>query len=133
MKYLHCQRACRRPRKGRTEHHGKITAMISIHESPSEAEDQTVPGNWEGDIITGADNQTALGALAERMIIYLLLVQLKDNDTESGREAFANAMKQLLGYLRQTMTNCQVKVMAVHRLYSEETKVQVCLAEPNCP
>ena len=132
-KYLRGQRSGRKPRTGRTEQRGKIPEMISIHERPPEVEDRTVPGHGEGDLIMGAGNRTALGTLAERTSRYLLLVRLKGHDAESVREAFAGLMKQLPEHLRLTMTYDQGKEMALHRLFTAETKVQVYFADPHSP
>jgi len=107
--------------------------MISIHERPPEVEDRTVSGHWEGDQIMGAGKRTALGTSVERTSRYLLLVRLKGHDAESVREAFAGVMKQLPEHLRLTVTYDQGKEMALHRLFTAETKVQVYFADPHSP
>ena len=103
-RYLRYQRSVRRPRTGRAETRGKIPDMISIHERPVEVEDRTVPGHWEGDLIMGAGNRSAMGTLAERTSRMLLLVPLDKHDAESVREAFEKKMMKLPEHLRLSLT-----------------------------
>lgn len=132
-RYLRRERTKRKPRTGRAETRGRIPDMISIHERPPEIEDRAVPGHWEGDLIMGAGNKTALGTLAERTSRYLLLVRMEGHDAKTTREAFAEVMLHLPEHLRQTLTYDQGREMAQHRLFTEETKIQVYFADPHSP
>jgi len=56
----------RRPRTRGTDRRGSLPNMASIHGRPIEVAARQVPGHWEGDLIKGAGNRSAVGTLVER-------------------------------------------------------------------
>ena len=72
---LRTGRAKRRPR-GRGEHTGQLRDMVMSSQRPAEADDRTVPGHWEGDLVIAKDCRSAVGTLVERATRYVLLLHL---------------------------------------------------------
>ena len=74
-RYLRRRHRSRRPRKLRLSSR-PVQDLVSIDERPAEVADRTVPGHWEGDLLVGHANASALGTLVERTTRFTLLVPL---------------------------------------------------------
>jgi IS30 family transposase len=93
--------------------HGQIIDMVSIRERPAEADDRAVPGHWEGDMLTGA-NDTHIATLVERHSRFTMLVKLKRKDSATVVAALAEQIGQLPEELWRSLTWDQGKEMAHH-------------------
>lgn len=133
LSYLRQHRKRRRPRSRGADRRGQIPAMVSIEERPADVADRTVPGHWEGDLLMGRGNRTAVGTLVERTTRTLILVPLKAKDAESVRRAYARELKRLPRQMRLTLTYDRGKEMAEHRLFTQETTMRVYFAHPQSP
>ena len=134
---LKCLRQERKYRHSRKAVHAKrssITDFLSITERPEEVKDRIIPGHWEGDLIMGSKiSNTALGTLVERTTRYLLLVPLDAHDALTVRVGFAKALKRIPKFLKKTLTYDRGTEMAQHKLFTENTKIQVYFADPRSP
>ena len=111
----------------------KLEDMLSIEERPKEVEDRIVPGHWEGDLIVGKNNRSALGTLVERTTRTTILVPVKSRDAEVVAKAFAKAVKRLPKEMRLTLTYDQGREMASHKLFTNITGIKVYFAHPRSP
>ncbi len=83
VKCLRFHRPTRRS-QGRVVSNGKIGGMVNISDRPAEASDRAVPGNWEGDLINGTGNATAVVTLIDRKTLTAILIKI-DNKTTAPR------------------------------------------------
>ena len=110
-----------------------IEDMLSIEERPREVADRIIPGHWEGDLIVGKNNRSALGTLVERTTRTTILVPVKNREAETVAKAFAKEIKKLPQQMKLSMTYDQGREMAKHKLFTEATGVKVYFAHPRSP
>ncbi len=131
-RYLRRRHRFRRPHKVRLSSR-PVQDIVSIDERPAEVADRTVPGHWEGDLLVGHANVSALGTLVERTTRFTLLVPLQAKDASAVRRAFAREVRTLPAQLRRSLTYDQGQEMREHRLFTKQTNMQVYFAHPQSP
>ena len=120
--------AWRRPHKVRLSSR-PVQDIVRINERPAEVADRTVPSHWEGDLLVGHANASALGRLTR----FTLLIPLKAKDAPAIRRAFAREVRGLPAHFLRSLTYDQGQKMRVHRLFTTQTKMRVYVAHPQCP
>lgn len=110
-----------------------IQDFISIEERPAEVAGRIVPGHWEGDLLAGHNNGSALGTLVERTTRMTFLVPLKRKDAMSVRKAFSRQFQTIPDGLKRTLTYDHGQEMAQHKLFAKNTRMQVYFAHPHSP
>ena len=131
---LRSGRAIRRPQGSRSKMNFRMPNMVMISERPAEVADRAVPGHWEGDLIMGKDNLSAVGTLVERSTRYTLLLHLgAGKDALSVKEAMKKAIRTLPSKLVKTITWDQGGEMGRHVDFTIETNIPVYFCDPHSP
>ena len=91
-------------------------------------------GHWEGDLITGRKNQSAIGTLVERTTRYVMLLHLPDGHTaEQVNSALVDTFGSLPEHLRRSVTWDQGSEMAYHGDFTAATGTPVYFCDPASP
>ncbi|MBV2156782.1 IS30 family transposase, partial [Kitasatospora sp. SUK 42] len=132
---LRSGRARRRPQRQANRRQPRFAdPMVMISERPAEAEDRAVPGHWEGDLIIGKDQKSAIGTLVERATRYVMLLHLPgDHTAETVRDALVATARTLPVELKRSLTWDQGSEMGRHRDFTLATDIPVYFCDPASP
>jgi IS30 family transposase len=114
---------------------GVLTDMISISERPAEAAGRVVAGHWEGDLITGAGNRSAIGTLVDRASRFTILLHVPGprHTAEAVADSLVTALAELPAQLRRSLTWDQGKEMALHAHVTRALGMPVFFCDPHSP
>ena len=113
---------------------GRLSGTIPISQRPAEAQDRAVPGHWEGDLIIGANNASAIGTLVERSTRYVMLIHLPGRRTaQEFYQALTPTIAALPEQLRRSLTWDNGKEMGMHHQISIEADIPIYFADPHSP
>ena len=131
---LRTGRALRRPCRQPGQRKNRIPDMINIAQRPAEADDRAVPGHWEGDLIIGKNNASAIGTLVERTTGYTMLVHLPDGyKPEQVSDALAAKIQTIPEILRASLTWDQGPEMRDWKQVSVATEIDIYFCDPHAP
>jgi len=130
----------RRPRRRRRNRHTDIPKthvlgeFVSIHARPPTVDARVQPGHWEGDLIIGRANQSALVTLIERVTRYTFLADLPCgyHATEC-LAALCETFDQIPTHLRHSLTWDRGSEMASWPLLTDAFDLPVYFADPHSP
>ena len=129
-------RAKRWPRSKGEDRRGQITDLLSIHVRPPEVEDRQLPGHWQGDLIKGKGNASAIGTLVERTTRLVVLVKLPHPNPAAAAhvlQAFTDKLNAIAHPMRRSLTYDRGREMAQHQQLRLNTSMKVYFCDPYSP
>ena len=115
---------------------GPLTGITLIHDRPAAVLDRVQPGHWEGDLIVGAGNASAIVTMVERTTRYTLLGHLPGarHDSTTVRDVVVGALGVLPAQLRRTLTWDQGSEMARHpEIAAALATTEIYFCDPHSP
>jgi IS30 family transposase len=110
------------------------TMMKSIHDRPAVVEGRAQIGHWEGDLIIGGGQRSAIATLVERRARLTILVPIRGgHSAQVVGDALIGAFTQLPAALRRTLTWDQGNEMFHHTRIEQATGLAIYFADPHSP
>ena len=108
----------------------KIKDQTSIDDRPKYIEKRKEIGHWEGDLVVGKGQKSAIGTLVERKARYTFIVKLKNRKSATVRKGFTKEFNQIDTLFTKSLTYDNGMEMAEHKKFSNHTKMPVYFAHP---
>jgi len=110
------------------------TSMKTIHQRPTAARSRRQAGHWEGDLIIGAGQRSAIATLVERKFRTTVLVPVpRNHSAQAVGDALIVAFSKLPAELRRTLTWDQGNEMFHHQRIERHTGLKIYFADPHSP
>ena len=110
-----------------------VPQSLKIIHRPEDVGARHFPGHWEGDMIKGAANRTAVGPLVERKTRFPVLSKMDGNGAEAALEGFSRQMKRLPAVLRKSLTYDRGLEMACHPELARRLRIDIWFCDPHAP
>ena len=107
--------------------------MLTVHQRPFKPEDRTEAGHWEGDLIVGKNQGSAIGTLVERQTRMVRLLHLPSRDGDSLHRALQARMADLPAGMLRSITWDQGTEMARHTQVVKSLGVSVYFCDSHSP
>jgi IS30 family transposase len=131
---LRTGRTRRKPHRRGVPHLNKIKNMTLLAERPLEVDERRTLGHWEGDLIIGRGQGSAVGTLVERVTRYVRLIHLPHGwKAPQVRNALITQTADLPETLRQSLTWDQGREMTLHEDIAALTGFRIYFCDPHSP
>ncbi len=107
--------------------------MLTICQRPFQPEDRSQAGHWEGDLIVGKDQGSAIGTLVERQTRMVRLLHMPYRDSDTLHNALRARMAGLPPVLLRSITWDQGTEMARHLTITRSLGAPVYFCDSHSP
>ncbi len=107
--------------------------MRTIRQRPFQPEDRSQAGHWEGDLIIGKDQGSAIGTLVERQTRMVRLLHMPSRDSDTLHDALKARLADLPQVLRRSITWDQGTEMARHLTITRSLGAPVYFCDSHSP
>ena len=131
---LRTRRRCRRKHRRGVPQVNRIKNMRLFHDRPVEVNDRRQVGHWEGDLIIGRGQRSAIATLVERASRHVVLVHLPHgHKAPFVRDALIERFMAMPPRLRRSLTWDQGRELTLHEDIAAATGVDIYFCDPHAP
>jgi len=131
---LRTGRCYRRPQRRGAAPRNDIPNIRPLSQRPASAEDRVEPGHWEGDLIIGRGQRSAIATLVERTTRFVVLVALPHgHKAPLVRDALIAALTAVPAALRKTLTWDRGRELFWHEQITAATGTTIFFADAHAP
>jgi len=120
----------RREKRKFSKNRVRIKDQVNISQRPPHVELRQEIGHWEGDLMIGTAQKSAIGTIVERKSRFTFIVKIENRKSKTVTQEFANLLNTLPKYIRKTMTYDNGIEMANHKWLTNKTGMDVYFANP---
>ena len=108
----------------------RIKNQISIDDRPKHIELREEVGHWEGDLMIGIGQKSAIGTIVERKTRYTFIVKLDNRKSETVTHQFAKILNTMPKFITKSMTYDNGMEMSNHQWLTNNTGMSIFFAHP---
>jgi IS30 family transposase len=108
----------------------RIKDQVSIDNRPEHIEQRLEVGHWEGDLMIGVGQKSAIATLVERKTRYTIVMKIQNRKSKTVTKEFADSLNNLSKIFRKSMTYDNGIEMANHKWLANQTGINIYFAHP---
>ena len=108
----------------------RIKDQVSIDKRPEHIEQRLEVGHWEGDLMIGVGQKSAIATLVERKTRYTIVMKIQNRKSKTVTKEFADSLNNLSKIFRKSITYDNGIEMANHKWLANQTGINIYFAHP---